>query len=361
MKRCSQCVLPESTPNIIFDKDGVCNYCLAYQQLQYKGETELVKFLNSHRRKNSQYDCIATISGGRDSTYTLLKLVKDYGMKVLAVNYENPFAHPQAKANIENAVRILSVDLVRFKLRNKIHQRTFGNNVQAWFRKPSPGLVPMMCIGCKNLWWEITKIAKANDIHCVVSGGNRFEEVSFKKVLLHTSADEKAEKTLAKEIWGLLRATSKNLGYFKPRFIPSLLKGYLFGNPYALGSRFFMLSVKGIDLFFFLRWNEEEVVSRISAELDWDYPREYHSTWRFDCRVGHMKDYMYLKTLGMTEKDDYYAKMVREGLITREAALLRIEKENKLQLDDIRILLSEAGIKDISSLEEFCRMSGTQG
>jgi hypothetical protein len=313
--------------------------------LQYKGEAELIKFLDSHRRKNSKYDCIATISGGRDSTYTLLKLVKDYNMKVLAVNYENPFAHPQAKANIENAVKILGVDLVRFKLKNKIHERTFKNNVKAWFKKPSPGLVPMMCVACKNLWWEILKIAKKNDIHCVISGGNRFEEVSFKKVLLHISAGERAETTLIKEIFGLLKTTSRNLAYFKPQFIPTLLKGYLFGNPYALGSRLFSRGVKGIDLFFFLKWSEEEVVSRITSELDWDYPREYHSTWRFDCRVGHMKDYMYLKTVGLTEKDDYYAKMVRESLMTREEALMRLNKENILPWDEIKLLINEAGIE----------------
>ena len=346
MKRCSKCVLPESTPQITFDKDEVCNYCREYQKLQYQGEAELVKFLDSYRRKNSKYDCIVTISGGRDSTYTLLKLVRDYKMKVLAVNYENPFVHPQAKTNIENAVKILGVDLIQFKLKNNIHERTFKSNVNAWFRKPSPGLVPMMCVACKNLWWEILKIAKKKDIHCVISGGNRYEEVSFKKVLLHTSAGEKAEKTLVKEIWGLLRATSKNLAYFKPQFVPALLRGYLFSNPYALGSRLFKRGVKGIDLFFFIPWSEEEVVSRITSELDWDYPREYHSTWRFDCRVGHMKDYMYLKTLGLTEKDDYYAKMVREGLMTREEALLRLKKENILPMDEIKALLSEAGIED---------------
>jgi hypothetical protein len=346
LKRCSRCVLPESTPQISFDKDGVCNYCREYQRLQYQGEAELVKFLDSHRRKNSKYDCIVTISGGRDSTYTLLRLVKDYKMKVLVVNYENPFAHPQAKANIENAVKILGVDLQRFKLKNKIHERTFKNNVNAWFRKPNPGLVPMMCVACKNLWWEILKIAKENDIHCVISGGNRFEEVSFKKVLLNTSAGEGAETALIKEIYGLLKTTSRNLAYFKPRFLPTLIKGYLFGNPYALGSRIFKRGVEGKDLFFYIPWSEEEVVSRITSELDWDYPREYHSTWRFDCRLGHMKDYMYLKTLGLTEKDDYYSKMVRERLMTREEALIRLNIENVIPLGEIRELLKKAGIED---------------
>lgn len=344
MKRCSKCVLPETTPNIVFGQDGVCNYCRSYQKLKYRGEGELLRLLDSYRRAGSKYDCIVTISGGRDSTYTLLKLVRDYGMKVLAVNYENPFTDPQAQANIDNAVRVLNLDMVRFKLRNRLHERIFRNNATAWFRRPSPGLVPMMCIACKNLWRHILGIAKKHGIHCVVSGGNRFEQVSFKKVLLSTPAGERAETTLIREIFGILSQTVKNYRYFKPQLVPAMVGGYLFGNPYALGSRLLGDNVTGIDLFFFIQWNEQEVLSRIKSELNWDYPREANSSWRFDCRIGHLKDFMYMKTLGMTERDDFYAKMVREDLMTREEALLRLQKENRIHLDHIQQLLSQVGI-----------------
>ena len=351
MKRCSKCVLLECTPNIDFDKEGVCNYCRTYQKLRYKGESELLNLLNSHRRTDSKYDCIVTISGGRDSTYTLLKLVKDYRMKVLAVNYENPFTDPQAKANIENAIEALSVDIVRFKLKNNIHERTFRNNVTAWFRKPSPGLVPMICVACKTIWWDILKIAKKYDVRCIVSGGNRLEDVSFKKVLLGTSAYENAETTFTKDIFGILKENFKNPRYLRPLFIPTMVKGYLFGDPYTIGSRLFGHNVTRIDLFFFIEWNEQEVLSRIESELNWDYPRKLGSSWRFDCKIGHLKDFMYLKTIGMTERDDFYAKMVREGLMTRDDALIRLQKENKLHLDEIQLLLNEVGIEDVPFLD----------
>ncbi len=159
MLRCSKCVLPESTPGIRLDQEGLCNYCRSYQRLKYAGENKLIELLESYRRPDSKYDCIVTTSGGRDSTYTLLKLAKDYGIKTLAVNYENPFTDPQAKTNIENAVRKLNVDIVGFKLKDQIHQRIFKNSVASWFRKPSPALVPMMCVACKNLLLEILKIA----------------------------------------------------------------------------------------------------------------------------------------------------------------------------------------------------------
>ncbi|WP_232308548.1 hypothetical protein [Methanosarcina lacustris] len=58
-----------------------------------------------------------------------------------------------------------------------------------------------------------------------------------------------------------------------------------------------------------------------------------------------------MKTLNMTEKDDFYSKMVREGLITREEALTRLIDENKLHLNEIRKLLDSTGITEISYLK----------
>jgi len=132
-----------------------------------------------------------------------------------------------------------------------------------------------------------------------------------------------------------------------------MVKGYLFADSYSLGSRLFGYNIKSIEIFSFVEWNEEEILSRIKSELNWDYPRKLNSSWRFDCRVAHLKDFMYMKTMGMTEKDDFYAKMVREGLMTRDDALLRLQKENELHLDEIRLLLSEVGIENTSFLDEL--------
>ena len=63
MKRCSRCLLPETYPNIRYNEDGVCNYCLSYTPIEYKGETKLEELLDTSRNRN-----IVVVSGGRDST-----------------------------------------------------------------------------------------------------------------------------------------------------------------------------------------------------------------------------------------------------------------------------------------------------
>lgn len=347
--RCTKCVLPDHTPHIVFDQEGVCNYCHTYQKFNYKGESELLKILDTFRKTDGEYDCLVGLSGGRDSSYLLLKLVKDYGMKVLAVNYENPFTVPQAKANIEKATKALNVDLVRFQDRNDRHKKVLRETVTAWFKNPSPALIPIVCIGCKPAWFEIYRIAKRHNIHCIASGGNPFEVISFKREMVGISRDEAPERAFFKYIYSL-REILKNTAYFRPACILTLMKSYLLGNPYSIGLRLFGRNMTWVEMFNYIEWNEQEIMSRIRAELGWDSPPHIKSTWRFDCRVKHLVDLMYMKTMNLTDKDDFYAKMVREGLITREEALQRLQNETQLYMDEIQLLLNQAGIEDVSFL-----------
>lgn len=353
LKRCSRCILPETTPNITFDKEGVCNFCRSHVKVRYEGESKLKELLFSYRKDTNRYDCVVGISGGRDSSYTLLKLVKDYDLKVLAVNYENPFTDPQAKTNIENAVEALDVDVVGFKLKNNIHERTFKHNFTSWLRNPSPAAIPMMCIACKLILPNVIKYAKKYGVKCVVTGGNPYEYISFKRELLNVSTDGNYMNILTKSFGvkgfgGIANEVLKNPSYCHPMCVPTMITGFLYGNPYSLGPRFLSPNIDFIDIFHYIPWNEEEVLSRIKKELNWESPKRFSSSWRFDCTVSHLKDLMYIKTLNMTEKDDFYAKMVRESLITREEALIRLKEENKLHLNEIQKLFDSTGVNVIS-------------
>jgi hypothetical protein len=161
------------------------------------------------------------------------------------------------------------------------------------------------------------------------------------------------KKAYFANIAALFRESLKNLSYLNPRYLPVTLKGYLFSNQYAIGSRLFSGNIKGIDFFHYLPWDENKIISRIQNELDWDYPKNLNSTWRFDCKIAHLKDFMYLKTLGITEKDDFYSKMIREGKMTREEGLARIKNENRLHLNLIYDVFSKSGINNINLEKEI--------
>jgi hypothetical protein len=340
VKRCAKCILPETTPQIQFDENGECNFCKTHQKIETLGEDAFLKLLGKYRGRNGRYDCIVPVSGGRDSTYTLLKVAKDYKMKVLAVNYENPFTEPQARANIINAVSILNVELVSFKSPKNIHARVFKSGLEALCKKPSAGAFPLLCLGCKLMWWEIIQVARHNNVSCVIGGLNRYEDSTYKKVALGISEKEEWEKTFIKAFSGMLMEIFRNPGYMKLPFIPYYIRAYLFGDPYALGCRLFFKNIELTDLFYYLDWDEKEILSRISSELKWEMPKNASSSWRFDCKITDLKDYINTSLIGMTEKDDFYSKLIREGKISREEALQRIEKENTISFENIKDILS---------------------
>ena len=350
--RCSRCVLPDCTPNISFDSQGVCNYCHTYQPTKYLGEEALLEALEPFRGSGEKYDCIVGISGGRDSAYVILKLVKDYGMRVLAVNYENPFTVPQAKENIRNIVEALDVDVVSFKDRNGRHVKALRGALNAWLRKPSPAVIPIMCVGCKPVWLDIYRTAKKHNIKCVITGGNPYEVISFKRELVKIDRDAERENAFFKYAYAM-REIFKNPAFYNPHLVLAMMRAYLFGAPFAVGLKAYGANMLWIQFFDYLLWEEKELISRIEKELNWSKPAELKSSWRFDCRVKHLADFAYMKTDKMTDKDDFYAKIVREGGMTRDEALKKLENEGEIYFDEIRTLLDQAGVKDQSFLDRM--------
>ena len=80
MIRCSRCNLPETHESIAFNEEGVCNIC-QNQDLREEidwGERkkDLDKLINEYKGKYD-YDCLIPFSGGKDSTWTIITLLKN--------------------------------------------------------------------------------------------------------------------------------------------------------------------------------------------------------------------------------------------------------------------------------------------
>ena len=95
LKRCSNCVMPSTRPRIIFDKNGVCNACqwsFKKKKINWKlRENKLKEIIKSQRKKSiSEYDCITTVSGGKDGSYVAHNLKNKFGLKQLCVTVRPP-------------------------------------------------------------------------------------------------------------------------------------------------------------------------------------------------------------------------------------------------------------------------------
>jgi hypothetical protein len=118
LKICSRCVLDTTVNDIWFDDLGQCKYCNIHDEMDklHPISAGLEKELEAIIRKiklsgkNKKYDCIAGVSGGRDSTYTLLTAVR-LGLRPLAVHFDNGWNSDISVQNIRKACDILKVDL----------------------------------------------------------------------------------------------------------------------------------------------------------------------------------------------------------------------------------------------------------
>ncbi len=127
MKICSRCIYDSNVPAITFDENGVCNYCKMIDDLkeQYKtgtaeGERNLQEIVEQIKKegKGKKYDCVVGVSGGTDSSFMIIKAV-EWGLRPLAVHYDNTWNTAIATENIRKVLGKLNVDLYTHVVDNK--------------------------------------------------------------------------------------------------------------------------------------------------------------------------------------------------------------------------------------------------
>ncbi len=347
---CSRCVLPGSTPGIEFDKEGVCNYCRDYVPAEVQGEEKLREILDTYRGKGEKYDCIVGISGGRDSAYLLWKLVHDYDMRVLCTNYRNPFTSEQARQNMKNALEILGVECISWEFPNDIHRRATKKALKAWAHHPSSSMIPIVCAHCKFSWPPFFKIARERKIPLMMIGSNPLETASFKKAGMGGARSYHRLSNLPKVF-------RKSVGELvaNPRYLVScspitVAKMYLMSSHSAPYIRWRYGDIPVLRLYDYIKWNEKEVIATITENLRWSKVPEVGSSWRFDCELDYVRRAMYEMTVGVSELRDLFSKMVREGQMTREEALKRLENEDHVPaelvdrvLEDLELTRADLG------------------
>jgi len=124
MKRCIQCNLPETHATIVFDEHGVCNICrgqeLKQSRIDWNARKQQLDELIVSYRDKYDYDCVVPFSGGKDSTWTLYYLMKEYGLKPLVVRFDHGFLRQNVIDNTDRTLRRLGADFLHFRPNWKI-------------------------------------------------------------------------------------------------------------------------------------------------------------------------------------------------------------------------------------------------
>lgn len=125
MRWCQRCVLPDTRPNLRIDADGVCNACRTHESKAHidwdQRRASLERIADSVRGGSQGYDCIVPVSGGKDSTWQVVRCL-ELGLRVLAVTWRPPGRTAIGEANLRNLVS-LGVDHIDYSINPDIEAR----------------------------------------------------------------------------------------------------------------------------------------------------------------------------------------------------------------------------------------------
>ncbi|MFL6763148.1 MAG: N-acetyl sugar amidotransferase [Sphingomicrobium sp.] len=116
LRYCVRCVMPDTKPDLLIDEEGVCSACRAYERRDAvdwdERHRELDEILGRYRNRGGNWDCIVPVSGGKDSTYQVVRMLQ-MGLNPLCVTATTCDLSAIGRRNIEN-IKHLGVDYVEF-------------------------------------------------------------------------------------------------------------------------------------------------------------------------------------------------------------------------------------------------------
>jgi N-acetyl sugar amidotransferase len=117
MTYCTLCFLPSTKPDLYISDSGLCAACVAYKERKIvdwaQRKKEFVEIIERVRSTGkSKWDCIVPVSGGKDSTAQVLKVL-ELGLNPLCVTSTTCDLSELGRMNIEN-IKQLGVDYMEF-------------------------------------------------------------------------------------------------------------------------------------------------------------------------------------------------------------------------------------------------------
>lgn len=341
LRRCSKCILPETTPFIEFDEEGVCNYCRSYEERQQngykpaKGEDALERIVLKFRNSSGEPDCIVGFSGGRDSAYGIHYIKNKLKMNPIVFTYDWGMVVDLARRNQARICGRLGLEQILISADIKRKRDNIRKNLDAWLKRPELGMVPLLMAGDKKFYYYFHKVREQTGIKLFIfCGGHEIEETRFKYGFCGISHGVKNEHN---RLTGISVSNKlMMLAYYAKNFLlnPAYFNCSIMDTLDAYYCTY-ILKDDYLYLYHYLDWDEEEVVSTICREFDWETSPDTKATWRIDDGTAAFYNYIYMTMAGLTEFDDFRSFQIRQGKIGREEALEIVKEENKPRFDEI--------------------------
>ncbi|HNT75866.1 MAG TPA: hypothetical protein PKH77_12695, partial [Anaerolineae bacterium] len=341
LRRCTRCVLPETMPFIEFDEEGVCNYCRHYEPIDFLGLEALREAVAPYRKTNGEPDCLVTFSGGRDSSYVVHVIKTVLGMNPVTYTYDWGMVTDLARRNQMRICGKLGIEniLVSADLAKK--RANIRKNVTAWLKKPDLGMVPLFMAGDKQYFYYANKVSEQVGVGITILGENLLETTRFKSGFCGIAPQHGTAHTYTLSAFNKARLA----WYYGSRYVtnPAYLNSSLLDTIGAYISYYF-IPHNYLNVYQYVPWDEQEITSTLIQEYHWETAPDTTTTWRIGDGTAAFYNYIYYTLAGFSENDTFRSNQIREGMVTRAAALRLIEQENAPRYESMQWYCDIIGI-----------------
>ena len=316
MKYCQQCLLPDTKPDLLFDSMGICNACINFlsrKNIDFeKRKLELIKILDKYKSiDNSNWDCIIPISGGKDSTYQVLRIL-ELGYNPLCVVATTCHLTEIGKSNIEN-IKTLGVDVIEFTNNRKMRKHLNKYCLEeigdiSWPEHVSIFTIPV-------------KVAVSYKIPLIIWGECSQNEYGGPATSVHNNT---LDRNWLEEFGGLLGLRVSDITE-----LANINKKDIISFNYPSDEEIQTVGVTGIFLGYYIKW------CGVSNAL---ISQSYGFTTYFSNVEGSISNYenldnyqtlihdyfKYLK-FGFDRSTDIASSLIRRGIISRDDAILMVK------------------------------------
>lgn len=304
---CIRCIMDTlADPDLTVDAEGVCHHCRRHDELLStriirgeQGRQALQALLAKIKAagRGREYDCLIGVSGGVDSTYVAW-LVKQYGLRPLAIHFDNGWNSELAIKNIERVLRNLDIDLYTYV----VDWEEFRDLQLAFLKASTPdGEIPTDHAINALLWRE----ASRRGIKYIISGLNFATESMSVTSWAYGHSD-----------WRFIKDVHRRFGNVKLKTYPHFSLPYLFYVNFIRG-------VRVVAILNYLDYKKEDAKELLKSRLSWkDYGGKHHES----IYTRFYQGYVLPRKFNVDKRYGHLSDLINAGQITRDEALAHMQQ-----------------------------------
>lgn len=299
-EQCTRCLMDTTDPEIVFDENGYCNHCTEYLNRRinhkYQGEEsdkalEQIIAKVKESGKGKEYDCVMGLSGGIDSSYAAY-IVKQHGIRILAIHLDNGWNAEEAVLNIKNIAQKLGIDYESYVL----DWEEFRDIQLAFLKASVPEAETPTDVAIPG---ALHYYAAKYGVKYIINGGNFATEGVLPRSWHYNARDMK-----------YFNYIQKTFGEKKPKKFPTF--GYKAETYYKL--------VKGINHIYILNYVpfvKQEAMDFLKDKLDWRFYGGKHHESKY---TKFIQSYYLYEKFGIDYRRATLSSQICSGEISREEA-----------------------------------------